>query len=185
MAARPLPDPELLRKLLRYDPETGKLYWLPRTPDMFNPGRRGRDANCKRWNKHFAEKEAFGICPLGYCRGRLFNQYVLAHRVVWALSYGYWPRALIDHINGDRADNRLSNLREATYSDNVCNSARSKRNSSGYKGVFACSQPGKWRARICKNGKSVNLGSFRSAKEAHAAYAAASDRYHGDFGRTA
>ena len=184
MAARQLPDPELLCKLLRYDPETGLLYWRTRPPEMFNSNGRSKDASAATWNGAYAGKEAFFIGPLGYRIGYIFNKPVLAHRVVWAMNHGYWPAKQIDHINLDRSDNRMCNLREATNSDNSLNRPLSSISTTGYKVVSWDAHFGKYVARICVRGTKHFLGRFDCAEKAHAAYAKAADKLAGEFART-
>lgn len=117
-----------------------------------------------------------GYRVVGFARRR-----ILAHRIVWAITYGRWPRLQIDHINGIRDDNRLANLREATARQNVCNTPARKSSKSGIKGV---SQHGnRWRASISLDGKTHRLGTFATAEEASAAYADAAQRLHGEFAR--
>lgn len=87
----------------------------------------------------------------------------------------------IDHINGNGLDNRRSNLRICTHSENMRNCKLYINNKSGYKGVGF--HNGKWRARININKKSVFLGHFDTAEEAHAAYCEAATRLHGEFAR--
>ena len=110
---------------------------------------------------------------------------MLAHRVAWVMTHGEWPKEMIDHINGDRSDNRLCNLRQATRSQNLINSKLSSRNSSGFRGVSWCSAKQKWDARIYSATKLRLLGRFKTKEEAIAAYAAAAAELHGDFAYTA
>lgn len=92
------------------------------------------------------------------------------HRVLWALAYGYWPTLDIDHINGIRDDNRLSNLRECTRADNARNRNKANKNSkSGVTGVFWHKLKRKWEARIGVNGSTVYLGAFIDKDDAIAA----------------
>lgn len=92
----------------------------------------------------------------------------------------------VDHKNGVSLDNRRScNLREATYSQNSSNCRKSVANTSGFKGVSWNKQKLKWRAFIQVNHKGIHLGYFSSPEEAHRAYIAAGDKYHGDFSRVA
>ena len=109
------------------------------------------------------------------------------HRVAWFIHYGVWPQAL-DHINGDKTDNRIANLREATTAENGWNTTRRRNNTSGYKGVSFSSPSGKgsgWRAEIRFNGTRVFLGDgFATAEAARDAYKEAAAQFHGDFART-
>ena len=104
------------------------------------------------------------------------------HRVVWYLHYGYWPTSdAIDHINGNPRDNRISNLRAATNKENARNCKLPRNSSTGAKGVTR--QQGKFRVRIKVNMRKLHLGYYNTLEEAKAAYAAASRKYHGEFGR--
>ena len=90
---------------------------------------------------------------------------------------------VIDHISGDGLDNRRSNLRFVTHTENLRNSPRRRNNTSGFKGVHYFR--GKYQSQIWVNGKNKFLGRFDTAEAAHAAYCEASAKYHGEFGRTA
>lgn len=106
-----------------------------------------------------------------------------AGRVAWFYEHGRWPKADIDHTDGDRSNDRLSNLREATRSENNANRRLSKSNRSGFKGVSFNTREGMWRAAIAKDGKKYSLGSFKSPEEAHRAYCAKAETLHGKFAR--
>lgn len=101
------------------------------------------------------------------------------HRVISGAGHGLE----VDHINGNGLDNRRSNLRVATHQQNLQNQRISKTNNTGFKGVSWHKTARKWRARITVSGKETHLGFFPSLEAAHAAYAIASSRMHGDFGR--
>ena len=104
-------SPEILRELLTYDPDTGKLFWEPRPPELFKTIRQQR-----AWNTRFARSEAFTtVTPKGHLTGGIFNRKYLAHHVVWAMRYGKWPEYLT-HNNGRRDDNRIANLRSVNKS---------------------------------------------------------------------
>ena len=111
-----LPEPDLLRQVLSYDPESGSLSWLSRSVGMFTGSEKCRpEAAAARWNSRFAGKPAFQTdFSQGYKCGEFNGQTLLAHRVVWAIHYGQWPKGVIDHINHNRADNRISNLRDVS-----------------------------------------------------------------------
>ena len=102
-----------------------------------------------------------------------------AHRIIWKLYYGAdVPNDMqIDHINGDRADNRISNLRLVTMNENMMNKKIYKSNKSGIVGVAKRSDTGSWRAQISVNGKAIKLGSFKTKEEAITARLAAEKRY--------
>jgi len=108
-----------------------------------------------------------------------------AHRVAWFIVWGGWPKAQIDHINGIRNDNRLTNLREATPTENNRNVRRRRNNSSGVAGVWFEARSGKWVAVIKIAGRVTRLGSFRDLDEAAAARKAAEQHYFGEFARAA
>jgi len=102
------------------------------------------------------------------------------HQVAWYLTYGVWPSKLIDHINGNRSDNRLSNLREATCSQNAHNRRKVKKDTtSQYKGVTKVK--GRWRAYISLAGKVRHLGYYPTEEEAATAYDRAAKDLHGAY----
>lgn len=179
MTKRILPTPEELRQLLRYEPETGKLYWKSRPADMFRETR-----HCNVWNARYANKEAFTCESHGYRAGRIYDVMMKAHRVAWAIHVGAWPVDCIDHVNGDRSDNRIANLREATKAQNSMNQAGGRGGKSKLKGISWFSARNKWKAEIRYNGKRKFLGHFDCEKDAYAAYCKASSELHGEFSRT-
>lgn len=181
MAKVTLPTPEELRQLLRYDPETGKLFWLSRPRAMFKT-----DSQHKTWNARFAGVEAFtAVKSNGYRHGRIWGQHVYAHRAGWALVHGEWPSEQVDHINGDRADNRLSNLRAVSNAQNCMNRSLQRNNTTGTVGVYWHAPSARWTARVHVRGKQVSLGYFKSKAEAASARALAAKEYgfHENHGR--
>lgn len=180
MAKRPLPTPEELRQLLDYDPETGKLFWKERPLSLFPDARSG-----KIWNTRFAGKEALPVQYIGYHAGLIFGSKVLGHRVVWAIHTGEWPVDEIDHINGDRTDNRIANLRAVSHRENCKNSKRPAHNTSGQVGVVWCSRSHRWLARIKAERKTLHLGAFLAKSDAILARKNAEVRfgYHANHGR--
>lgn len=171
MAKSPTITPKQCKQVLRYDPETGKLYWLERPIDMFNDvvvngGLRTADAAQSAFNVKFAGKEAFTAKnEQGYHVGSIFGKMQRAHRVAWAIVHGYWPTQ-IDHINGQRCDNRLVNLRDVSNALNHRNEGKPRNNTSGVMGVFWCKQTKMWRATIKLNYRQHHIGRFRTIEEA-------------------
>ena len=98
------------------------------------------------------------------------------HRLIWLLVFGEWPCRHIDHINGSRSDNRISNLRLATVAENAQNRKLRSDNKAGLTGVRK--QGKSWLAQISVKGKKTYLGSFGSISEAHAAYLMAKSKLH-------
>lgn len=174
--------PELLRQLLCYEPETGKLFWLSRSRDYFTS-----EGQCKSWNTRFVGKEAVtSINKHGYNHGQIFARNYSAHRVAWAMHYGAWPDGQIDHINHDKLDNRINNLRVVTNKENNRNRGRATNNTSGHTGVSWHKRDQKWLASIVVDDKKKNLGRFDSKDDAIAARANASRLlgFHQNHGQT-
>ena len=165
MAATDLPSPSELHKYLSYDPDTGEFTWKERTVEMFSGQVPVRD--CKRWNAIFAGKPALvSVREKGYLYGEINSVKVRAHRAAYAMMTGSWPEEQIDHINGIRADNRWSNLRDASPTDNARNMAQSPRNTSGDHGVNWDVRSQKWRAQIGVDNRKRHLGYFASKDDA-------------------
>ncbi len=171
-----------LRALLRYS--DGRLYWLPRTPAQFKGERKSPDVECARWNTRYAGQEAFPLKADGYRRGRLLGMPCSAHRVVFAMHQGFWPDE-VDHVDLNKGNNRIENLRAASRNANQHNRPAQANNTSGFKGVGWVRAKGKWRARITTDGRQTMLGYFDTPEEAHTAYADAAERMHGAFARAA
>jgi hypothetical protein len=169
MATRADITPELLSQLLSYDPDTGALTWKPRTPEMFAHCRYPNRA-CARWNACFAGKAALNSTNhTGHKVGTIWLLPVFAHRAAWALHYGTMPKADIDHIDGDPANNRIANLRDVSREINL----RNMRRKSDAKPIGVNQTPsGTWRARISAGPKRlvVHLGSWPTQAEANAAW---------------
>src|SRR5690554_4979750 len=104
-------DKTTLQKYLSYNPETGKLYWKARTPDMFS-----REPDCRTWNSKNAGKEAGAVFKNGYICLSINRKKLYAHRVAAVLGGLDLGDFQIDHINGVRTDNRLCNLRTVSNS---------------------------------------------------------------------
>lgn len=160
------------QKAVLYVPETGEFFWKKRSDVGAN------------WNSRYAGRQAFtSVDQRGYFQGSIGNQFVAPHRLAWALSYGRWPRDIVDHINGVKTDNRLANLRLATQRQNQQN-AGSHGGSSKYCGVSFHRRDKRWQA-YCYDaeGRHCHLGYFTSEIDAAHAYDAAASRLHGAFSR--
>lgn len=173
---------EYVRQILDYNPGTGEFTWKERTPDMFKQGsRRHADISCRSWNTRYAWKMAGRINNQGYAEIVVNYRFCQAHRLAWLYMTDKWPFADIDHIDGNRANNRYANLREATRPENLWNMGISPKNTSGFKGVSP--HMGKWRATIMKNYRQTYLGDFDSIEEAAEAVRRERASLHGDFAR--
>jgi len=168
MTEQDLPSVETLRKLLRYEPETGNLFWRFRDVSFFKT-----EGECKRWHNRYGGKPAGGIRGGGYVDVKIFDRHLSAHRVAWAIHHNTWPTDQIDHINGERADNRIVNLRDATNQENNKNRKLPCNNTSGVMGVSWNKQKAKWVAHIRVDGKTIHLGYFDTIEDAAAARAKA------------
>lgn len=118
----------------------------------------------------------------GYCFVRFRGKLLAAHRIVFALHHGYFPKE-VDHIDLNRSNNKISNLRAATTSQNECNKGLQRNNSSGVKGVNWDKSSGMWKARVAVNGLTKYVGRFHDIKEAEQAIIATRNVLHGEFSR--
>ena len=168
-----LPSIERLRDLFDYDPETGVLTRKMRPREDF--------ATSRAWRIHqarYTAEPAGWPDDKGYVRVKVDKDgNFLAHRVIWALAYGSWPVLGLDHRDGDPSNNRLSNLREATKSENAQNQ-KPVRSTGVFFDAATRGLKRRFRANIGVNGKQIGLGSFSTHEEAHAAYLAAKARLH-------
>lgn len=166
---KPLPDPSYIWDSFDYKPLTGELVW------------RRSQGTC-------AAGDIAGGFVLGYIRIAIHRKKYQAHRLIWLWLYGEDPGTnQIDHINMIRQDNRPSNLRLATQSQNQCNARVRKNNKIGVKGVtcrLGLNGKQRYTSEIYYCTKKFSLGTFDSLEEASAAYAAAAERLHGEFART-
>jgi HNH endonuclease/AP2 domain len=165
---------EYLKSILDYNARTGLFKW-----------KRRHDCS-SHWNGRWSGKNAGWLdAKKGYLEIGINNKKYYAHRLAWLYITGEWPKE-VDHKNGVKSNNRFSNLRPSSHIDNQRNKGLTKRNSSGYKGVFFCNQKKKYVARIIiDNKRSIHLGSFTNPKVAHLAYCQAAKKYHGEFARVA
>ena len=118
----------------------------------------------------------------GYMAVRINNKEYKAHRIIYLWHHGYLP-ACIDHIDGNRSNNKIDNLRPATTSQNNWNSKRPRKNTSGLKGVCWCKRDKKWLARVQINGKQLHLGYFNNIDDAEVAIRNARESNHGEYAK--
>ena len=171
---------EHVRSILDYDPETGVFTWKTRPASMFRDGRKSAEHEASIWNAKWAGSTA-GTLQKGYCRISVHARRHSAHRLAWLLVHGEWPDGDVDHIDGNRLNNRIANLRLATRSQNLANARKSNRNTSGLKGVSWNKKSQRWMAQICADNHRLYLGLFDTPEEAHAAYLAAAHEHFGTF----
>lgn len=151
---------ERLKELFDYDPETGNLIW-----------------NIDRGSNKMRGKIAGYIHSSGYQHVRTGEGQFRAHRLIWIYHYGKEPKEHIDHINGNRSDNRIENLREATRSENMQNRKKAHKNNSV--GLIGVQKSGKkWKAAIRLNTIPIYLGTFDTPEGAHSAYLKAKKELH-------
>ena len=149
-----------LRDILSYDPRTGIFTWK----------KSGRSAGCKN-------SSGYIVIRIGNRPGKL----LYAHRLAWLYMTGEWPTQEIDHIDRDRSNNKIDNLRQATIHQNRQNRPPRSDSSSGIRGVFQNKLSGSWRAKIAAGNKTKNLGSHIRFCEAIKARKAAEIALHGEF----
>lgn len=154
-----------MKNILDYNAETGVFTWL-------NPPNKrikiGSIAGCF-------------VKTTGYWQIGINGTRYLAHRLAWYFIHGSFPEGNIDHINQNKLDNRIVNLRISTVSQNACNAPKHRDNRSGYKGVDFDKRKNKYRARIRINNKQIQIGYFATAEEAAKAYDDVVIHYHGEF----
>lgn len=143
-----------------YDQKSGQLIWKQRFSNRTNIG-----------------ENAGGLVPNGYIVIGIKGRRYYAHRIIWNYIYGDWPKGEIDHIDGNRANNTINNLRDVTAGINLQNRRNAcPRNISGLLGAHKSRN--KWSSHICINGKSHYLGCFNTPEEAHKAYVSAKRKLH-------
>lgn len=142
--------------ILDYDCETGELRWKMRTEKHIQ-----RPSSLKSWNTRYAGKLIKTIDGKGYLHFSFGGKFYRAHRIAWLIHTGEIPN-IIDHINGDRQDNRISNLQNTTMQGNHLNQRMNSKNTSGVTGVYMNKRSGSWCAQMKFNGHTYHLGSSKS-----------------------
>lgn len=151
-------DAELLR-LFNYDPLTGKF-------------------SRKEEYRGNAKHKIGSLCK-GYVIIKIDGHGYAAHRLAWLYVHGHSPVGVIDHINGDKADNRIANLRDTTHQVNAQNiSVTNPKSRSGLRGAYWASSIGRWMSLITVDWKRIYLGNFQTAEDAHQAYLQAKAIHH-------
>lgn len=150
-----------LKELLDYEPETGIFRWKVARGAARVGGVAGYEMDA------------------GYIQLSIGNKHYFAHRLAFLWMTGAWPEHEIDHIDGDRGNNRWANLRDVIRQENAHNIGTARCNSTcGFLGASWSRKRGMWQAKITVNRKTVWLGYFPTAEQAHAAYLKAKDELH-------
>jgi hypothetical protein len=150
---------ERLREVLHYNPETGVFTRL-------------------KTEKNWRSGDIAGGFRAGYIQIRVDGAKYSAHRLAWLYAYGVNPIDEIDHIDGNKSNNALSNLRQATHAENQQNKPIQKNNSSGFVGICWHKGSGKWHAKIQHMGRSMFLGQFDKKEDAYRRYLGAKAEIH-------
>lgn len=159
-----LPSQSEVRDRLNYDPLTGDLRWKNVFTNRIKPG-----------------DLAGNISPQGYITIKVNGTVYYAHRLIFVWMTGACDSPHVDHVNGNGLDNRWDNLRLATISQNACNKDGKQNTKSGVKGVSYDKRTNRWKSSIRIGGKEIWLGRHNTLDLAREAYAAAAEKYHGEF----
>jgi len=151
-----------LRECMRYEPDTGRFYWRKYCGPRALPG-----------------NEAGSLNPTGYIKITIRGIQYPRSKLAWLYTYSKWPTPFIDHINRERSDDRIINLRQATRGQNNRNTKMRSNNTTGVKGVIV--NRGKFMVRINIRGKSIYIGRYDDLDDASQAYQIAATKYHGSF----
>lgn len=159
------PSLDFLLDRFELNHKEGKLYY--RT-SVNSRGQKGRPAGT--------------VNALGYTQIRIHGRSYLAHRLIFYMTFGRWP-GMLDHVNGNRSDNRASNIRECSPTENLYNSRRPTSNTSGYKGIRL--EKGKYAIRMYVNGRPKRFGRTETLQEAVDKLNKIRKEHHGEFARNA
>jgi hypothetical protein len=160
---RKLPSQEYLHECFNYDEKTGDLFWKERPREHFNS-----DRGFNSFNARLAGKLASTCTSKMSYKTTSVGGYsaIASHRVIWKYHTGKDPVGVIDHINQDKLDSRIENLRDVTQDINCHNTSESKNNTSGTKGVSFDKKGSMWRALITIKGNIIHLGFFKDKESA-------------------
>ena len=150
---------DLLREYLEY--RDGHLWWIKYRSGVKVGGRYGANNN-------------------GYIRGMFLGKRLYEHRLIWFYHYGQWPE-YIDHIDGNRSNNKIDNLRACSQQQNTYNTGSRPLSTSIYKGVHFRKDTNKWVSQYTHNGKNIHIGCFETEVEAAEAYRKVTKDIHKDF----
>lgn len=162
---------DYVREVIHYDPDTGNLIWKHRK-DKAEP-----------WNARWSGKIAGCLRKDGYITIKLCDHAYRASRIAWLWMTGKSPAEQIDHVDMDRSNNKWTNLRQATRSENACNRKVQSNNKSGLKGAYWDKRSSQWKIDIRKGGERF-CGSFFTPEDAHVAYCDVARSLFGEFART-
>ena len=165
---------EEAHRLFEY--KDGVLFWKVRPLSDFKT-----EGRCVQWNERYGHKQ------VGSCAGKYVNVAInkiryQAHRIIFLMHYGYLP-IIVDHINRKTQDNRIENLRAATFTENLRNAKAPKSNTSGYKNVVWHKQRCKWNVRLTINHKNKSFGLYDDIELANLVAHEARNKYFGSFAR--
>lgn len=161
MSDRPQLTADRLRSLLTYNPETGEMRWI-----VSGHGRR-------------TDRQCGFVCRFGYAKTKVDGRAYFNHRLAWLFVYGAFPLGDIDHIDGDKLNNRISNLRDVDRSTNLENQRKPwKKNKAMLLGVSSHGSKGRFQAQIQVRGIKTYLGLYDTPELAHSAYLSAKRMMH-------
>lgn len=175
-----LPTQEYLLQCFKYSPETGLFYWNRRPREHFKT-----ESAYKTWNTRFSGKSCCNPSRKGYLRAAIDGVHFYLHRLAYKIVHKI-DAEQVDHIDGNKTNNRIGNLRDVSNQDNMKNLPLRTKNNSGAHGVGWSKQSKKWYAQIKANGKRKHLGFFVDIEDAISARKAAEIEYgyHGNHGRS-
>lgn len=167
---------EYLRECFDYDPESGALVWKHRPVSHFK-----NEAGAVSFNSRFAGRPVTNVGKNGYITMSICDHPYLAHRVIWKLVTGRDPVEMIDHIDGNRANNRWENLREATRQQNCMNRTVGSKSATGVSGVRFEPKTGRYIVAVSVRNRSVHVGCFDTLDDAIVARKNALALHYGEF----